>query len=73
MGTSAGISIAGGSVAATATVGGAAVGGRVASPSVSELPHAAMVRAKAHISEMDMTQARLRTVNLKYVNQITCD
>ena len=47
--------------------------GRVVSPFVSESSHAAMVRAKARIRDMDMTQARLRTVNFKHVNQIACD
>ena len=71
-GVSVGTSV-GGCVAATATVGGTVAGGRVAAPSVSESPHAAKARAKAHIRKMDMTQARLREVRLRYVNQLTHD
>ena len=67
MGTS-----AGGSVGSTATVGATVAGGGVAPPSVSESPHAAIARLKANNREMDAAQARLRTVNLKYVNQLTC-
>ena len=55
-------------MAATAT---ATVGGTVASSSDSESAHAAIDKAKAHIREMDPAQAKPRTVDLKYVNQLT--